>query len=233
MSELHQKVSDAYRAEHFAQASTVEATLDAGGLLFGWKRGRAGRFTGLHVVADIAEQRIRFRDFHDGRDGLLAGHDVWLEPVDGTPDVRRDARSRFPYRGRLLRWDELDMMYFLGYALWNYFTFPALLHRPGVDWTQSGDHELTAVFPADLATHCPEQRFRFDPSTSLVVEHDYTAEVFGSSWAHACHLTQDYQVSDGFPFASRRRVHPSHPVKGGAMKTPLLIWADVHEFEVG
>lgn len=229
----YERAVAAHRAEKWADARTVEVTLDAGGLLFGWKRGRAGRFTGLRVVADVHRQRIRFCDFHDGQDGLLDGHDVWLEPVTGEPEVRRGARAPFPYGRRLFRWDPLDMMYFLGYALWNYFTFPALLTRPDITWRSTGDHELTATFPAALATHCPQQTFRLDPATDLVTEHHYTAEVFGAGWAHACHLTSDYREVDGVVYAARRRVHPRHPRTGGPMPRPLLIWADVHELTVG
>jgi len=214
-------------------AAQVHARLSAGGLLFTWKRGRAGRFRDLSVHADVHEQRIRFVGFHDGLDGVLVGHRVQLETPDGEVVARRDnARDRFPYRGRLVRWDPLDMMYFLGYALWNYFVFPALLLREDVEWVGEGPDLLRATFPAHLATHCPVQRFRVDPETLLVSRHQYTAEVFGRRWARACHLTSEYRVSSGVPYASRRRVMPRSPGSGGPMAAPVLIWADLHDYRL-
>jgi hypothetical protein len=229
---LVDRVAAAYRSDLWAAARTVEVSLDAGGPLFGWKRGRAGRWRDLHVVAAVHRQRIELIDFHRGRSAFLDGHSVWLQNPSTTRETRPDARSRFPYGMRLAHWDVLDMTYFLGYALWNYLTFPALLGRSDITWSQTGLTELTAHFPAELATHSPRQRFRVDPATCLVAEHQYTAEVFGKSWAHACHLSQQYQESGGVPYASRRRVHPRRPGGDGPLRRPVLIWADIHSFRL-
>ncbi|ADI05729.1 hypothetical protein SBI_02608 [Streptomyces bingchenggensis BCW-1] len=217
-------------AGRWASAERIEAELSCGGLLFRWKRGSAGTFDRMHITAEVARQRIRFHGFDGPLDGVLEGHEVRLER-DGAVVARRvDARAPFPGGRRLLRWDSLDMMYFLGYALWNYLAFPALLRREDMSWRADGPDALLARFPEHLATHCPQQRFRLDPATGLVTEHEYTAEVFGRSWAHACHLTSEYRDADGVPYASRRRVMPRRPRAGGAMPRPVLIWADIHDY---
>jgi hypothetical protein len=227
---LLERVVDAYGgADRWRDISVIEAELSAGGLLLAWKRGRAGRFDRLRVVADVHRQQIRYPAFHEGMDGVLRGHDVSLETSDGPVMRRQGARARFPYGQRLLHWDALDMMYFFGYAIWNYLTFPALLLRADMRWEQTGEQLLTGTFPAELATHCPRQTFRIDPETGLVDQHHYTAEVFGPGWARACHLTSEYREADGIRYASHRRVHPMSPGAKGPMSRPLLIWADIHE----
>lgn len=229
MADLRAVVLDAYGgADRWRSLTTIEAELSAGGLLFAWKRGKEGHFDHLRLVADVHRQQLRYVGFHRGLDGVLRGHDVSLERGGETLARRPDARAPFPYGRRLVHWDALDMLYFFGYALWNYLAFPALLLRDDVRWEQTGEHLLTGHFPARLATHCPRQTFRIDPDTGLVDQHHYTAEVFGRGWAHACHLTDDYREADGIRYAARRRVHPMKPGDRGPMAKPLLIWADVH-----
>ncbi|GGW64166.1 hypothetical protein [Streptomyces xantholiticus] len=217
-------------AERWRQAQRIEAEISCGGLLFRWKRGTAGSFDRMRITAEVAEQRIRFHGFDGQNDGVLEGHSVRLESGGVVIAERTGARAPFPGGRRALRWDSLDMMYFLGYALWNYLAFPALLMRDDMEWRETGPDVLTARFPTHLATHCTEQRFLLDPATGLVKEHEYTAEVFGASWAHACHLTADYRTANGIPYAGRRRVMPRRPGSGGAMPAPVLIWADVHNY---
>ena len=59
-------------------------------------------------------------------------------------------------------------------------TFPALLLRDDISWTQIFDNTLEGRFPSHLPTHCEVQRFHFDPASRLLRQHDYTAEAFGS-----------------------------------------------------
>ena len=121
------------------------------------------------------------------------------------------------------------MAYFLGYAVWNYFTLPALLLRDDITWRELSGTILEARFPPELPTHCAVQQFHFDPSTHLLHEYDYTADTFGG-WAVAAHMITEHQTSDGVTFTSKRRVKPRDPVKKiGPLPFPLLIWADIHE----
>ncbi|MDT3395888.1 hypothetical protein RKE29_04380 [Streptomyces sp. B1866] len=216
-------------AERWRRAERVEVELSCGGPLFRWKRGRAGTRHGLRVTLEVARQHIRLHDWDGPFDGVLEGHEVRLERDGVVAERRADARAAFPGGRRAVRWDALDMTYFLGYALWNYFAFPALLLRDDMEWRAEGPHALLARFPGHLATHSPEQRFRLDPATGLVREHDYTAEVFGN-WARACHLTDAYRTADGVPYAARRRVLPRQPGKPAPMARPVLIWADIHDY---
>ena len=155
---------------------------------------------------------------------VLEGHDVRTEREGSGKrlEARAGARDYFPNRdGRQERWDRLDMAYFLGYALWNYLTLPALLLRGDIEWRELSPDTLEARFPPGIPTHCEIQEYDFDPGNGLLGAYRYTAEVFGS-WARADHLVDEHSESGGIPFPSRRRVL----ARGGG---GTVIELEVHE----
>jgi len=137
-----------------------------------------------------------------------------LDPNMSVVQERKNARRFFTGFRRKFYWDDLDVMYFGGYALWNYLNLPFILASPGVIVNETdpwkGDKKtlrrLHAVFPEDMPTHCREQTFYFD-SDNLLVRHDYTAEVFGQ-WAKASHYSWKHRNFDGIVIPTRRKVYP-------------------------
>jgi hypothetical protein len=228
-SGLRERVLAAYGGEaRWRAAQAAEVTVDVGGPLFLWKRG--GGFPNQRVRAEIARPRVRLDPVdRQGRVGRLDGHTTALESADGRLlEERPEARGKFHGR-RQIYWDALDMVYFFGYAMWNYITFPALLLRDDIEWRQVGELSLEARFPAHLPTHCPVQQYHFDPATALLQRNDYTAEVFGS-WATAAHLVLEHTTVDGVPFASKRRVRPLPA--DGKVKPITLIWIELRDFKL-
>jgi len=69
-----------------------------------------------------------------GQRGVFDGDSVRIES-DGHEVMaeRSDPRSAFHGFRHQLWWDKLDMIYFCGYALWNYLTLPFLLAEPGFE----------------------------------------------------------------------------------------------------
>src|SRR5262249_40056471 len=131
---------------------------------------------------------------------------------------------------RLFWWDRLDILYFRGEALWNYLTFPALLLRDDISWTQIFDNTLEARFPSHLPTHCEVQRFHFDPASRLLRQHDYTADAFGSS-AKAANVVLEHKIWDAVPFPYKRRVTPRAP-DGTPRGGPTLIWIEIDDWSI-
>ncbi|MEW6587413.1 MAG: hypothetical protein AB1442_17620 [Nitrospirota bacterium] len=135
---------------------------------------------------------------------------------------RKNPRRMFKRLRRKFYWDDLDALYFGGYALWNYLNLPFLLAVPDIKvkeiepWEENGKvlRRLHAVFPDDMPTHCKEQVFYFD-SDYLLFRHDYTAEVFGT-WAKAAHYSWNHKNFGGLFIPVRRRVYPrkssGHPL---------------------
>ena len=144
-----------------------------------------------------------------GESGVLRGGDVISrEPARAERSAAgRNARAFFPYGRRIFWWDSLDQTYFAGYALWNYLVFPALLLREDIRWQEPGPNRLMAAFPGSIPTHSPVQEFLFDPTSGLLQQHNYTAEVMGG-WARAANVIVEHGAWNGIPYPSHRRVTP-------------------------
>ena len=228
---LARDVLDAYGGAHLWRTSRiVHAVLSAGGLAFAIKRQKALDHVALEV--DLQEPRSRLSPF-----GKLAGAAVLEsgavrieDPTGQTVSSRVNPRRLFPYGRRLFYWDELDLAYFCGYAAWNYLAFPRLLLRSDITWRQLAPDTLEAEFPIDFPTHSRRQRFRFDPATHLLRQHDYTAHVMGS-WARAANVVKDHAAWRGIQYASTRRVTPRLP-NGRPAWGPVLVWIEVSQWRI-
>jgi len=220
--------------ERWRSAETVTATFDCGGLLVRWKR-RAANYKDIRVTATVGEPQVRMEHFDaDGTIATVHGHDVRLERVDGSLIIERPhARQHFPWGRRFISWDQADFAYFIGYAIWNYLTFPALLLDGRIDWRPI-ENGLESRFPPELPTHNKVQQFYFDPATGLLEEYDYVAEVYGS-WAKAAHMIEGHTVNeDGITYPNTRRVKPRKPpAKGrGSLSGPIMMYADIRDYQL-
>jgi hypothetical protein len=213
--------------DRWAAAKVLEAEFSADGLAFRLKR--RPPFKRARIVMDTQRPYARITPI--GRNpeiaGVWDGVDVRLEHADGRVLAQRpDARRRFPYGRRLFYWDDLDMAYFANYAMWNYLTLPVLLMRRSIIWQEIDAGLLEAHFPASIPTHNTFQRFRFDPDTGLLRQHDYTAEVIGR-FAKAANVVLAHTAFNGLRFTSHRLITPRN-AQGRPMRGPVLIEIRVH-----
>jgi hypothetical protein len=160
-----------------------------------------------------------------GTKGLIDGESVKLQTHEGaTIAERKIVRTDGGKVVRRMIWDDLELLYFLGYAIWNYamtpflFLWPGFECREGNEWRErdgSLRRTLDVTFPAAFPTHCRRQTFYFD-AQGLLRRLDYTAEVFGS-YARGAHYCEDYREFDGLLFPTHRVVFPrlgsGHPLK--------------------
>jgi hypothetical protein len=174
-----------------------------------FQRGALADYTG--TVSTRAPRTVLAPYPQPGQRGVFEGHDVRIESEDGTLiSERKDARAAFGGR-RNLWWDDLDLLYFGGYALWGYIGAPFIFKRLGFEveeiepWRERGEQwpGLRVRFPADIPTHSREQSYYFGPD-GLIRRNDYTAEVFGG-WAKATHYCWDYRNFSGFKVPTRRK----------------------------
>src|SRR5580693_7694123 len=91
---------------------------------------------------------------------------VWVQ-TDAGALVEELPAPRAAYEGheRHTPWNDLQYLYFIGYALWNYFTTPFLLTLDGViceeiePWEENRQkwRVLRATFDSSIDTHCAVQ----------------------------------------------------------------------------
>lgn len=240
MGSLLEAVMDTHGGvERWSGLETVAARLAFGGLAFSARFNSAG-LRERRIEVSTRRPRVVFYDFPGpGRCGVFTPDRVWVEVLSGKQEAARCApRAAFRSWRRAVWWDTLDLLYFAGYALWNYFTAPFLLAREGVvaeevePWAEGDEvwRRLAVRFPEALPTHCREQVFYFDRRYRLR-RHDYDPEVF-ASWARAAHYCSGHASYAGFLFPTRRRVLPRMP-DGYARTWPTLVWAEVEDIWVG
>jgi hypothetical protein len=235
MQAVHEAIEAHGGMDYWNSIGALEAVISARGFLFTAKRRPV-----LHRVrmrAYTAEPRFAFLDFpKPGQTAELIGNDeVRILDSEGRVVARReDPRHAFRGIRRLFIWDDLDFIYFGGYATWNYLTSPFLLARKGflveaLEPLQGDPGQLTRLqvtFPDDIPTHSRKQIFYFDDQRMLR-RLDYTAEVVGG-WAHAAHLCEKYRSFDRLKAPTRRRVLPL-PFGHRPMPGPTLVELEVHD----
>jgi hypothetical protein len=150
-----------------------------------------------------------------GQRGVFDRGAARIETEEGEVlSERANPRAEIRSLRRNFWWDNLDLLYFAGYALWNYMSAPFMFTRPGFEltereaWEENGERwrGVHVVFPDDIPTHSREQDFYFDEK-GLLRRLDYTAEVFGS-WAKAAHYCWDHEEFSGLIVPTRRKAVP-------------------------
>jgi hypothetical protein len=232
MSLLDEAIAAHGGAERWARVESVRIRQRAGGLAFRLK-GRLGRPGSIDAVVCARELRTELRDFlAPGQRGLVEPDGaVRIEDASGRVlAARADPRPHFRRLRQQLRWDDLDILYFIGgAALPNYALTPFFLRWPGVETEELPGRRLHVRFPAGMPAHSREQVFTFGPD-GLLRRLDYTADTIGP-FARGAHFVGEYREFDGIQVPTRRRVVP-RGVGYRALPGPTLVWIEVDDFAV-
>jgi hypothetical protein len=221
--------------DYWNSLEALDAEITAKGFLFLAKQRPV--LNRVRMRAAAHEPRFSFFDFpKPGQTSELIGNaEVRILDSEGKVVSRREnPRAAFHGIRRLFAWDDLDFIYFAGYATWNYLTAPFLLSRKGfliealepLQGDMSSLSRLQVTFPEDIPTHSRQQIFYFDEHR-LLRRLDYTAEVVGG-WAHAAHLCEEYRTFDKLKIPTRRWVLPLAPFGHRPLPGPRLVDLEVH-----
>jgi hypothetical protein len=213
----------------------IEFSLSSGGFAF-LSRSQPSALKGLRASVRPHVRETTLGDFpRPGWRGTWTPDRVEIRDAHGgLRGERREPRRHFVGLLNQVYWDKLDVLYFAGYALWNYLSFPFLLEEPGVDLTEIGasgaSPRLDAAFDAGFPTHSAKPSFLISPSRRLV-RHDYTAEVIGR-WATAAHFCLDSVEVEGLRFYTRRKVFPRFGSSVIVVRFPTLVWIAIDDVRV-
>lgn len=212
-------------------ATSVESTVTVGGLLFQLK----GINIPPHakITVDVQRPHTVIEPVDESGDiGVLDGFSVMIVAPGGRIlEQRADAREHLQNSSLTTQWDRLNLLYFLGYAFWGYYTLPYELMRTDIGWTELTDGLLQADYGTNLPVHSRIQRFWFDRKTGLLRRNDYTP-VAATPTARVANVVFEHGVSDGIPYTSKRRVKTSLEQYGWVLPFPDFITIDVERWRL-
>jgi hypothetical protein len=172
---------------------TLQLSID--GILFS-KVGQPGRFKDIVAEGSTQNQLVQFTGFSSpDKYGLYQPGCVTIEDAAGRVlGSWNGPQQSFRDPAKHAVWDELHMVFFCGFSVWNYLTMPFLLARPEIrveelpPWREHDQlwRRLRAVFPPTVVTHSSEQVFYFDDEAlQRRADHDLLGtKVAHYSWAH-------------------------------------------------
>ena len=212
------------------RAATITLRMRGGGLLLVSKR-QSRTMREVEVTVSTTGQRTLVRPYpRAGQVGIFDSGSVRVETESGNlVEGRDDPRPLFRKLRRQVRWDALDLLYFSGYALWNYVSVPFVLLGEGYGLEATDERTLVVTFPEGVHTHCRRQRFRLD-ERGLLRQHLYTAEPVGR-WARSVHVASEHREVGGLVIPTRRRVYP-RGLWGRRIPFPVLVRIDIDGAEV-
>jgi hypothetical protein len=186
-------------------------------------KGQAGT-PDVRITAALHAQHLELAPFKAaGTRGIYEPDLTLIQAADGRVlESRENPRASFAGHQLKTPWDDLQLLYFRGYAAWTYLTTPFLLKEPGFftqeiePWSADGERwrRLRATFPANVHSHSTEQVFYFD-AQGLLRRHDYSVDIIGGS--ASAHYVYAHQEHGGIVFPMKRRVYAY-----GADNEPLL-----------
>jgi hypothetical protein len=168
------------------------------------------------------ERRTVFDGFPSaGRQAIFNHGNLEIPLGNGQNFVLENARKAYHGFHRLARWQDRDALYFFGYALSGYLSFPFVF--PVFELVSVSTYKtrnetwdvLTVDFPEDFDSHCRRQSFYFDAS-GLLRRNDYHAQII-SRIAMGAHYSFEYNLVNGIEVALQRRVF----VRFGRSATPV------------
>jgi hypothetical protein len=201
---------------------------------FGWIPGE------IEARCSTQEQRTVISPFpKQGQRGVFTPTEVRIESLEDCAVLssRHNPRQKFPGGRRLVWWDDLDFLYFSGYAMWGYLLAPYSFLWKGVEarevepWQEGSEtwRRLQVTYPAGSHVHSSQQIYYFD-SGGRLRRNDYTAEVFGS-FAKSAHLCDKHKRFDGLVVPTRRRVYGRRR-DNKPRPRPTLVSIDIHTAKV-
>lgn len=157
---------------------------------------------------------------------------IVIETANGTLiEARDDPEKSFAGQQRETPWDDIDVAYFVGEALWTYLNTPFLYTHDGFATEEipsiqvEGEtwRRLKVTFPDNVKSHTRQQISCFGPD-GLLRRHDYTVDILGG--ATGLNYASDYRDVNGIMVPTKRRVY-AYEGDYQLVKEPLLVAIDM------
>lgn len=216
----------------------LSAHLSQGGILWPLK-GHGGMLDEVDVEIDLKRQWTSHAPFGaPDRRTAVTPRRAAIETAEGIVlDALDDPRASFAGFGLETPWSELQLAYFVGYAMWNYLTLPFAFAEPGFGveelpaWEENGEQwrRVQVTYPDTIATHSRVQTFYVGADFRLR-RHDYDVDINGGT--PAVHYFSDYATVEGVNLPTRHLIYVRNP-DGTHAAEPLVVSIVVSDVRFG
>jgi hypothetical protein len=197
-------------------------------------KGKTDVLKNVVLTVETRNERVTLNFTGQNKRALFQPNRVVIETVDGTLiEARDNPEKSFEGQQRETPWDDIQVAYFAGEALWTYLNTPFLYTREGFAIAEISSiqvdsetwRRLKVTFPDNVKSHTREQISCFGPD-GLLRRHDYTVDILGG--ATGLNYASDYRDVDGIIVPSKRRVY-AYEGDYQLVKEPLLVAIDMTE----
>ncbi|MGD0723635.1 MAG: hypothetical protein ABR970_21600 [Roseiarcus sp.] len=213
----------------------VEASI-AGAIWF--VKGQGDALRDVVLTADTLAERLTVEFPGQDKRAVFEPQRIVIERLNGAAIAARDDPERsFAGQQRETPWDDIDVIYFVGEALWTYLNVPFLYAQDGFVTEEiasiavNGEvwRRLQVTFPDRIKSHTRSQISCFGPD-GLLRRHDYTVDILGG--ATGLNYASEYRDVGGIVIPTRRRIYA---FEGDYQPVwdPLLVQIDMGEITLG
>ena len=213
------------------EVTTIKVAASITGAIW-YVKGKPDFLKNVIVTAETRQERVTL-DFPDqNKRAIFQPNRVVIESADGILiESRDDPKKSFAGQQIETPWDDIQVAYFAGEALWTYLNTPFLYTHEGFKTEEIAPlkletetwRRLKVTFPDNVTSHTREQIFCFGQN-GLLRRHDYTVDVLGG--APGLNYALDYRNVDGIVFPTKRRVF-AYEGDYQPVKEPLLVAIDM------
>jgi hypothetical protein len=200
-------------------------------------KGQGNTLNNVVLTAETRNERLTVDYPVQSKRAKFEPNRIVIESADGTLiDARDNPEKSFGTQQRFTPWDDIDVAYFVGEALWTYLNTPFLYTHDGFATEEISSIEvegetwrrLKVTFPDGVKSHTREQISCFGPD-GLLCRHDYTVDILGG--ATGLNYASDYRNVDGIIVPTKRRVY-AYEGDYQLVKEPLLVAIDMGEISL-
>jgi hypothetical protein len=238
MNELLQKAVDAHGGlKRWKEIRSINVAASVTGAIW-FVKSQGDYLKNVIMTVDTTKERL-VTDFPGQDKRFIFEHELLvMEKRDGSQlQLRTHPKKSFEGQLRETPWDDLQVAYFHGEALWTYLNTPFLYTQEGFQTEEiasiSVDREiwrrLKVTFPDRIKSHTREQISCFGPD-GLLRRHDYTVDILGG--ATGLNYASDYRDVGGIIIPTKRRVY-AYEGDYQLVPEPLLVKIDMGEITLG
>jgi hypothetical protein len=219
--------------ERWNKVKSIKVAASITGAIW-YVKGKGDFLKNVILTANTRQERLTVDFPGQNKRALFTPNRIVIETLDGTLlDARDNPEKSFQGQLRETPWDDIQVVYFVGEALWTYLNTPFLYTRDGFATEEippiqvDGEtwRRLKVNFPDAVKSHTKEQISCFGPD-GLLRRHDYTVDVLGG--ATGLNYASDYRNVDGIIIPTKRRVY-AYEGDYQLVPEPLLVAIDMGE----